>query len=306
MKKTIVVLFFFLLTGLGLRAAAGGGAKIKLDPESKKFYQTARLIMSREETKIFNLLPDIESRKEFIADFWAKRDPNPDTEANEFKTEFESRVEYATKRYKGEGRPGWNTDRGRIHIYMGPPDKFEEFVTHGDSTIRGPILWWIYYDYQLGIEFVDERGTGEYKIREYDGNFFDAIDILKLGAYVANKDVFLKKIVNFDLTYDRAAGELVVALPSKLINFKENDEGKFQIDLRFKFYLYEGAGLTRSVHAEERSFAATNQELESLKTVDFRFAVPLKPGQNYVDVIIQGKEGAASKLRKLFEIKGLP
>ena len=303
MKKTIVVLVFFLMTGSGLWATRVGGAKIKLDPESKKFYQTARLIMTREEIKIFNLLPDIESRKEFIADFWAKRDPNPDTEVNEFKVEFQNRVEYATKRFKGEGRPGYNTDRGRIHIYMGPPDKFEEFFSHGDSTVRGPILWWIYYDYQLGIEFVDEKGTGEYNIREYDGDFFGAIDIIKLGTYVGTNDVFLKKIVNFDLTYDRAAGELEVTLPTKLLNFKENDAGKFQIDLRFKFYIYEGPSLGKKTLEEERTFESTNQELGGLKTIPFRFSIPLKPGTNFVDVIIQGKQGTASKVRKLFEIK---
>ncbi len=304
MKKAIVVLVFFLVTGSGLWATRGGGAKIKLDPESKKFFQTARLIMGREEIKIFNLLPDIESRKEFIADFWAKRDPLPDTEVNEFQREFQARVDYVTKRYKGEGRPGWNTDRGRIHIYMGPPDKFEEFFSHGDSEVRGPILWWIYYDYQLGIEFVDAKGNGEYKIREYDGDFFGAVDVLKLGAYVGTKDVFLKKVVNFDLTYDREAGEIEIALPAKLLNFKENDEGKLQIDLRFKFYLYGGAGLAKKVLTEERSFSASSGEIDGLKTLTFRFASRLATGTNFVDVIIQGKEGTASKVRKLFEVKG--
>ena len=304
MSKNSVVLGLGFAAGLALLAACGGGPKLKLDPESKKFYDTANLIMTREEGKIFRLLPDPESRREFIDDFWAKRDPNPDTEVNEFKQEFESRVNYAARRYKGEGRPGWNTDRGRIHIFMGPPDKFEEFFTHGDPDVRGPILWWIYYDYQLGIEFVDARGTGEYKIREFDGDFFGAMDILKLGTYVGTKDVFLKKVVNFALTYDREAGEIVIALPAKLLNFKENDEGKFQIDLGFKFYLYEGPALAKRTLTEERSFAATNPEIEAMKTVDFRFAIRLGPGTNFVDVIIRGKEGTASKIRKLFEVKG--
>jgi GWxTD domain-containing protein len=304
MNRHSVILVLGFAAGLALLAGCVGGPKVDLDPESKKFYDTANLIMTREESKIFRLLPDPESRKEFIDDFWAKRDPNPDTEVNEFKQEFESRVAYASRRYKGEGRPGWNTDRGRIHIFMGPPDKFEEFFSHGDPDVRGPILWWIYYDYQLGIEFVDARGTGEYKIREYDGDFFGAMDILKLGTYVGTKDVFLKKVVNFDLTYDREAGEIVIALPAKLLNFKENDEGKYQIDLGFKFYLYEGQGLAKRTLTEARTFAASNPEIERLKTVDFRFAIRLGPGTNFVDVIIQGKEGTASKVRKLFEVKG--
>jgi GWxTD domain-containing protein len=303
MNKRTGVIVLFLTAGLGLLASCGGGPKVVLDAESKKFYDTANLIMTREEAKIFKLLPDQESRKEFIDDFWAKRDPNPDNDVNEFKVEFQNRVAYVTKRFKTEGGPGWNTDRGRIYIFMGPPDKFQENFTHGDPSIRGPILWWVYYNYLLGIEFVDEKGNGQYKIRNYDGDFFGAIDILKLGAYVGTNDVFLKNIVNFDLTYDRAAGEIEVTLPTKLLNFKENDAGKFQIDLRFKFYIYEGPSLDKKTLEEERTFESTTQELEGLKKIPFRFSVPLKPGTNFVDVIIQGKPGTASKVRKLFEIK---
>ena len=303
MNKRTGVIVLFLTAGLGLLAAYGGGAKVVLDAESKKFYDTANMIMTREEVKIFKRLPDPESRKEFIADFWAKRDPSPDNDVNEFKVEFENRVAYVTKRFKTEGGPGWNTDRGRIYIFMGPPDKFQEDFSHGDSTVRGPILRWVYYNYMLAIEFVDEKANGQYKIRSYDGDFFGAIDILKLGAYVGTNDVFLKKIVNFNLTYDRAAGEIEVTLPTKLLNFKENEAGKFQIDLRFKFYIYEGPSLGKKTLEEERTFESTTQELGGLKTIPFRFSVPLKPGTNFVDVIIQGKQGTASKIRKLFEIK---
>lgn len=303
MNKRTGVIVVFLTAGLGLLATYGGGAKVVLDPESKKFYETANMIMSREEVKIFKRLPDPESRKEFIADFWAKRDPNPDNDVNEFKAEFENRIAYVTKRFKTEGGPGWNTDRGRIYIFMGPPDKFDEYFNHGDTTVRGSILRWVYYNYMLVIEFVDEKGNGQFKIRSYDGDFFGAIDILKLGTYVGTKDVFLKKIVNFNLTYDRKAGEIEVTLPAKLLNFKENDAGKFQIDLRFKFYIYEGPSLGKKTLEEERTFETTTQELADLKTIPFRFSVPLKPGTNFVDVIIQGKQGTASKIRKLFEIK---
>jgi len=303
MNKRTGVIVLFLTAGLGLLAAYGGGAKVVLDAESKKFYDTANMIMTREEVKIFKRLPDPESRKEFIADFWAKRDPSPDNDVNEFKVEFENRVAYVTKRFKTEGGPGWNTDRGRIYIFMGPPDKFQEDFSHGDSTVRGPILRWVYYNYMLAIEFVDEKANGQYKIRSYDGDFFGAIDILKLGAYVGTNDVFLKKIVNFNLTYDRAAGEIEVTLPTKLLNFKENEAGKFQIDLRFKFYIYEGPSLGKKTLEEERTFESTTQELGGLKTIPFRFSVSLKPGTNFVDVIIQGKQGTASKIRKLFEIK---
>jgi len=303
MHKLAGLLVLVLAAGLGLLTACGGAPKVALDPDSRAFYDTARLIMSREESKIFSLLPDRDSRKEFIDDFWAKRDPNPDTDVNEFKTEFERRVDHVFRRFKGEGRPGWDTDRGRIYIFMGPPDKFEEDFSHGDPAVSGSIIWWIYYNYGLGIEFVDEKGNGTYRLRQYEGDFFEAIDVLKLGAYVGASDAFLKKAVKFDLVYDRASGGVEVALPAKSVNFKENDEGKFSIDLHFKFYIYSGAGLARTVHEDERSFAGSNQEIDALKNVTFRFDLPLGPGLNYVDVIIEGRAGSSGRVRRIFEVR---
>ncbi|GAF84612.1 unnamed protein product, partial [marine sediment metagenome] len=132
--------------------SCGFSGKIALDPTSKDFHETARLIMTKQEKDIFNYLPDKESREEFISDFWAKRDPSPDTEENEFKEEFFRRIEYASLRFR-EGIPGWKTDRGRIYIYLGPPDKVEQrpFVNYPD--VKG-LIFWGYYKYRLGIEFV--------------------------------------------------------------------------------------------------------------------------------------------------------
>ena len=303
MHRFAGLMVFALAAGLGLLSACGGGPKVALDTESKAFYDTARLIMTREESKIYKLLPDRDSRKEFIDDFWAKRDPNPDADVNEFKTEFERRVDYVSKHFKSEGRPGWDTDRGRIYIFMGPPDKFEEDFYHGDPAVSGSIIWWIYYNYELGIEFVDEKGTGTYRIRRYEGDFFEAMDVLRLGAYVGASNAFLKKAVKFDLSYDRASGGVDVALPVKFINFKEDEAGKFFIDLHFKFYVYSGAGLVKTVREEDRTFVGSNQEIDALNNVTFRFALPFQPGVNYIDAIIEGKGGSEGRIRKLFEIK---
>jgi len=302
MRKGILV--FLMVAGLGLAALRGGpgGTDGKLDPESEKFYQIARLIMTSEETKIFKRLPDAESRKEFIQDFWDKRDPNPDTEENEFRTEFEQRVEYANKRFHEGGR-GMNSDRGRIYIFMGPPDKFEEFFTHEDPTVRGPILWWIYYKYSLGIEFVDERNNGQYKIRETTGDFFGAMELFKLGEWVGPDSVFKKRAVDFKLKYDASAKELVVLIPAKYLLFRENDEGKLQVDFDFRFYIYENEGTKREVYSDSRSFVTADTEIEKSGDVSFRFARPLKPGKNFVDVVIKGREGAKGKIRKIFDIK---
>lgn|SRR5512140_1298966 len=291
---------------IALAAAAATGlpaAKPKLDPESQAFYQTARLIMTKEETKIFQRLPDAASRKEFIADFWLKRDPDPDTPDNEYRKEFEARVEYVNKRFNKEGGPGYNTDRGRVWILIGPPDKAEEFPPDAGGSVRGFIIWWSYYQDRMAVEFTDETGTGKYRITDVEGDFFGAMDLMKLGRFVRADDVFSKKFLKFETVYDAAAGAIEVRLPAKGLMFRENDEGRLQVDLRFLIYIYPGEGASKESFSDARSVVLTDAELEALKTVDLRFPRKLPPGTNFVDVVVMGKEGLKGKIRQIFEIK---
>ncbi|MCJ7586858.1 MAG: GWxTD domain-containing protein [Candidatus Aminicenantes bacterium] len=292
-----------VLVALGLASGPGcaSGPKVVLYPESKAFYEQARLVMTGEEQKIFNHLPDPEARKEFIRDFWDKRDPDPDTEANEFRDEFYRRIDYANKHFK-EGRPGWKTDRGRIYIYMGPPDKFEEFFSHGDEEVRGSIIWWVYYNYELGIEFADETGTGEYRIRRYEGNFFEAMEIVKLGQTAPGNEVFRKRYVDFKLAYDAPSRSLVVTLPANTLSFKDED-GRLKATLAFEFFLYQAEGEWKNKFKGEQTLALTEEELIGRKVLTFAFPVELAAGAYYCDVVIRGEAGASGKIRKIFEIK---
>ncbi|HVP89776.1 MAG TPA: GWxTD domain-containing protein [Terriglobales bacterium] len=299
-----------LLVLAALAAAVGSAAAArasqsaaKLDAESEKFYQVAHIIMSGDEAKIWKHLPDAESRKEFIRDFWEKRDPDPDTEANEFKMEFEARVAYANKHFK-EGGLGMNTDRGRIYIFLGPPEKTEDFLNRTYSTTsRGSSMWWLYYKYGVGVQFVDERGYGAYKISQTEGNIFEAMDLYKLGQWVGPDSVFKTRVVDFGLKYDEAAKELVVLIPAKSLLLKENAEGKLEVDLAFKFYLYEGEGSKREVFTESRSYVSADVEYEKAGNIPFRFARPLPAGKDIADVIVTGREGGKGKVRKIFDLK---
>lgn len=295
LKLGLILIFILVFSSISCTP------KIELDPESQSFYEYARLIMTSEENKIFQQLRDPQARKDFIEEFWAKRDPDPETEANEFKNEFYRRIDYANKHFN-EGIPGWKTDRGRIYIYMGPPDKFEEFFSHNDPEIRGSILWWIYYDYELVIEFVDRRGMNHFEMRTYSGDFFGAMEKTKLGQIGLTEKGLRVHKVDFDLFFDETRREAIVSLPIKAFHFlTEGDQ--LVSRLSFEFYIYRTDGQKVQRFKEPRQLNLKEAELEKMKTADFRFALILEPGNYYFDCLVASEDESFPRARKIFEIK---
>jgi len=99
-------------------------------------------------------------RKALWLEFWAKRDPYPETPENEFLIEFFERVHYANANFSYFG-PGWKTDRGRIYIRRGPPDNIEARPV----SPSGPAYEvWYYFQQNLTFVFVDRMGLGEYQL----------------------------------------------------------------------------------------------------------------------------------------------
>src|SRR6185503_7458862 len=140
--------------------------------------QDVTYIISDEERKAFKQLSNDEEREKFIESFWDRRNPNPDSEDNEFKDEHYRRIEYANDHYAA-GVPGWRTDRGRIYIVYGPPDEVESHPSGGQyerpidegggETSTYPFEKWRYRHIdnigeQVEIEFVDDCMCGDYEM----------------------------------------------------------------------------------------------------------------------------------------------
>lgn len=152
-------------------------------PELKDAYKRwlntdVAYIITKEEKNAFRALATDEERENFIENFWRRRDPNPDTEENEYREEYYERIAYANEKFTS-GIPGWKTDRGRIYIAWGKPDSIESHPSGGNynrpsyegggSTTTYPFeVWWYRHLEGVGdgleIEFVDPTGTGEYRI----------------------------------------------------------------------------------------------------------------------------------------------
>lgn len=299
MKHLIPALIIIAVVSL---MSCGFSGKVSLDPESQDFYETARLIMTKQEKDIFHHLPDKKSREEFIEDFWAKRDLDPETEENEFREEFFRRIEYANLRFI-EGIPGWKTDRGRIYIYLGPPDKIDERPFMNYPSVKG-LIWWGYYKYRLGIEFIDETGDGRYIINRHMsslGNLLHVIEKAKFGQVFGAESEFGNKFVDFDVRFHKEMKEIVVSIPVELLSFKE-EEGSLKADFEFEFFIYKKKGFRIDRFTQIKSFEKPEDEVLKLKEIIFTFPYDLKPGRYYFDVVIIVKPHI-TKTRKIFEIK---
>lgn len=150
-----------------------------------------RYISQQPEVKAFRALSSDDERALFIERFWARRDPSPQTLANEYRQLFWERVHQANSMFVDSSKPGWLTDRGKIYILYGPPTEIEEepnLDTESGSTAGRGLIRWIYQGRPgerldlnpiTVVPFVRDV-AGEYRV-SYDPKlasvFFDALAV---------------------------------------------------------------------------------------------------------------------------------
>ena len=154
-------------------------------PYAKWLSEDVVYIIADEEKAAFERLGADEERDHFIEQFWARRDPTPNSAPNEFRDEHYRRITYANSRFAA-GQAGWRTDRGRIYILYGPPDEIEAHPSGGAVRYSGeselqfasedPFQIWRYRHIEgMGenvlLLFVDADRSGSYRlVRGPDGD----------------------------------------------------------------------------------------------------------------------------------------
>ena len=139
------------------------------EEEAKNLRKILSFIATRDELRMYDQL-NLSGKRQFIAEFWKRKDPDTSTPENEFKIEYYRRWEEAQRRYSTtkEGKDswkkdGWKTDMGRVYIEYGEPDNIERYPLSMDSK-----AWekWNYDYIQGGVFFifVDDQGYGVYKL----------------------------------------------------------------------------------------------------------------------------------------------
>lgn len=107
------------LAAAGLAWSCGAQTEEELRGPFKRWLDEDVLyIIASEEREAFVQLTTDEEREHFIESFWTRRDPTPDSTANEYKEEHYRRIAYANDRFAWHV-PGWQTDRGRTYVTKG-------------------------------------------------------------------------------------------------------------------------------------------------------------------------------------------
>lgn len=171
MKQKKTSAFLLLLSLLALFAF--GGAKEEnsqntLPSHYKKWSEEDVVyIITPKEKEVFLQLESDKERDIFIEAFWKQRDPTPGTPENEFREEHYRRMAYANEYFgRGTTRPGWQTDRGRIYIILGPPLDIGRY--EGEGFVFPTRIWSYESKPQYGIPyhfhlvFFKRKGMGEY------------------------------------------------------------------------------------------------------------------------------------------------
>jgi GWxTD domain-containing protein len=81
-----------------------------------------RWILTAEEKQTWSQLATGGEREQFVEKFWEKRNPNPGSSDNTYKTSFERRAAFADAYFReDEEQRGSLTDRGMVFVLLGPP-----------------------------------------------------------------------------------------------------------------------------------------------------------------------------------------
>ncbi len=306
-KKIILVASFF---GLSLLLSCRlYKLEQKLNPENAEFLSKVRYIITREERKIFLELPDSE-KKNFIEEFWKRRDPDPDTEENEFKIEYDNRIERSNQLFSGEGKPGWLTDRGRIYVIFGPPTDRLTYPMGEDPYGRCSEVW--YYG-NFPVVFVDSSCTGSYVLTTLNLEHLHELNLAQ--DYLTQ--TFKKEKEFFDFNLDikkrvveenRFEGTVVIEVPYDGIWFKSENE-KLQTTLELHLEIKDSEKALFWEYKNSYDVALAETELKEKKGKKYRIEVPftlekdlnrLRQGKNLLHVLLKNKTGGED-LRKVME-----
>ena len=127
------------------------------EEECDDLFSKSKIIAKSDEIDQYEDLDSLSQKRKFLFQFWQRRDEDPSTPYNEFKTIYLTRVESANTRFRTMTSEGYKTDRGRIFVRLGEPDEIERHPNKIDSK---PYEVWYYNQIEGGVHFIFGDFTG--------------------------------------------------------------------------------------------------------------------------------------------------
>ena len=244
----------------------------RLGPDDAEFMARVNYIITPEERKIFLELPAAE-KDVFKEEFWKRRDPDPATEENEFKIQYFERMDEADKMFPSEGRPGWQTDRGRMYVLFGPPS---ERLTYPMDAVQCREVW--YYG-TFPIIFIDEHCNGQYRMTPINLEHLQELNRAQDEAQrsfppdpsMFDYDVSLTRLRS---TPDVFEGRVVIEIPYDRIWFVAR-EGRLEATLEVRLELKDLRRNELWKDQDRFDLALGEDELKSRRDKVYRMEVPL-------------------------------
>jgi len=130
---------------------------VYMEEECDDLFEKSKILATSNEISDYEKIDSLNHKREFLFNFWQRRDTDPSTSVNEFKKEFLDRVNTADTRYRTMSNPGRKTDRGRVYIKLGEPDEIDR---HPNETDTKPYEIWYYNQIEGGVFYVFADLTG--------------------------------------------------------------------------------------------------------------------------------------------------
>lgn len=297
-NKALSSIFFFSLSLLLLSSCRLYNLEKKLDPHNQEWFSKVRYTITSEERKLFLELPSSE-REKFKEEFWKKRDPDPETEENEFKIEYYNRIDYANRHFIGGGRAGYLQDRGRIYILFGPPTQI--FRYPGRTP---PYEVWLYGTFP--VTFINRYSSGNYELETTNIAILHEIGSTlaarrkrqekQISRYQGGKESF-----DFNVKIGKDTEKepfLAIELPYKKIWFKE-EENLLETTLELSLEVFDSNQDIFWQFQKDYLVSLSEKELQEKmnKSYSIKIPLPLKKGDYSLLLEIINKTGE-EKLQK--------
>lgn len=274
-NKTLSSIFFFSLSLLLLSSCRLYNLEKKLDPHNREWLSKVRYTITSEERKLFLELSSSE-REKFKEEFWKKRDPDPETEENEFEIEYYNRIDYANRHFIGGGRAGYLQDRGRIYILFGPPS---QMLRYPGST--PPYEVWLYGTFP--VTFVDRYSSGNYDLETTNIAVLNEIGSAlaaqrkrqekQIAEYQEGKESF-----DFNVKIEKDTEKepfLSIELPYKKIWFKE-EENLLETTIELSLEVFDSNQDKFWQFQKDYLVSLTEKELQEKMNKSYSIKIPLR------------------------------